>query len=734
MEIPKTCESCGQPYVAHRRDQWRCGECRSKNRNSRKRTAINADPHSDRNERKRIKKEQHVRDGISGRRYFGLDGEGITEPSNYYDPYWEDGDEVTDRHRYKVMQMSSANPDGSITHYPDLDPRPGESYLKTQDILWWLWRNTAKTEEERESGQIGPSLWFYGSKYDWTMIFYDIAREDPEFLDEVFHPPIDDPFKTYWWHGWGITYVQSSVSIKRRWTGPDGKKVTNERFFQDGFKCWGAGSFVSQLKSWQVCGPEVIDHIEAMKEKRAHFAEIDDEVREYCRTEVDLLALMAQKITVIASGLDIRPNKWYSAGSAAKALLRNHKIAADDKTGWEGYRGTDRYAGAPEPFRDILDRTFFGGWFDLFETGVFEELHMIDLAAAYPAVIKELPCLSHGHWSDYRSDHPRALTFGRVRFVANCDAMIGPFPWRSPDGGLTRPQYGEGWYVGEIIDSARRLGTFDIDELEWISFVPDCECEPFDWVQEVYDQRLALGKDGAGIVLKVTLNSVYGVFADTISLDSRYASVVWAATITGRTQAKIIDVIADNPGQVVMTATDGIMSKTPIVTTLSPPAKVLGGWDYEGASRDVLLVQPGLYLAANSDSSKKLARSRGHALRDMQEIEAQLRDAWERDGWAGEVSYERTRFIPGKLALTRTDPMAVYGQWIEQPVKIKFKPSSRLIDPRDTGPTRPSYCPMGHVTGDPETELSAPYDRLASMRWNQALIDLKELEDGQPGG
>lgn len=737
MHPSKTCQDCTHQFTPRRSIDVRCPDCAKKRRVTGSATRASRKPGSPKNERHRIKKEDELKARIRGRSYIGLDGEGGNEPSNWYDEYWEEGDPVTDRHRYKLMQAARRK-NGQIVERYALHPQPGKARLRTQDILWWLWKITAKTTEEIEAGDKLPSLWFYSSKYDWTHILIDIAIEAPEIMHALFHPPVDDPFKKVWWRGWGISYVQASVEITRRWRDKTtGELVYAKRtmFFQDGFKCWGGGSFVSQLKSWKVGTPEQVERIEGMKEKRARFSDITPEIEAYCQEEVDLLAELAEKITIIASELGIRPDKVYSAGSYAKAMLRTHNIAADPKTGWEGYRGPDRYAGADDRIVDILMRTFFGGWFDLFETGLFDVLYMIDLASAYPSVIRDLPCLSHGHWEEGRSAHPRALTFGHVSWEPNHEggSKIGPFPWRYPDGRTYRPEIGEGWYVGELIDAAERLGRFDIDQHEWVSFVPDCDHEPFLWVQDVYEERLRLGKDGAGLVLKVSLNSVYGTFADTLALDSRYASIVWASTITGRTQAKLLDVCTDHYDDVVGVATDGVQAKKPLPVQATP--KALGGWDDEGEIRDVLAVQPGLYLAAEGESPKKMARSRGHALKDMRAIEADLRAAWERDGWRGVVEYQRTRLIPAKLALGRKDTMAVYGQWVEEAVKIKFVPTYR--DPIEVpGKSKLSELTHRHLY-DPkiagtDLELSAPYNRLVAMILRQALIDLKELEDGQP--
>lgn len=641
--------------------------------------------------------------------------------------YFEDEDEVYKIHLYKYMAAYSTT--GEVA---ELNPEPGQSRLRTEEVFRWLMWGIPKGWN-----------WFFSSKYDWTHIFYDLLFDDDHqvdksLLDQVFHPdryqdgsPGRDPFTEIRWGSWGITYIQGSVTLTHYYTDKEGKIKGYSKFFADAWRCFAdSGSFVSLLKGWQVGTPEEIALVEEWKDKRAKFSYISPDVKKYCQLEVRLLAEAVKKITVIFSELDIRPSKWYSAGSAAKALLRTHKIPADDKTDWEGYRGADRYAGAPDWIADILLRCYSGGWFENAETGIFQILHSKDLKSAYPSIIRNLPCLSHGHWEDHYVEG--AVNFGHVEWEpdSDTDRRWAPFPWRFPDGRIYRPSIGQGWYCETEIRAAQRLPGYDITELGWVAFVPECDHKPFDWVQGVYDLRVQWGGDGKGRALKVTLNSVYGVFADTLNLDSRYASAIWAAMITAGTRAKILDEIADHGDHIVSVATDGILSDEPV--GVCEKTTVLGQWNYEGAIYDVLLIQPGLYLAKNAPDPKKQFRNRGHGMKDMRRIETDLRDAWVENGWEAMVEYMRTRLIPGKLAITRKNVLAVYGQWDTQPVKVSFKASRRNMLP-DPGERKRSVASYAHMTNPKYMDTdSAPYNRLASMLANQRLIDNREVEDAQP--
>lgn len=762
---PRECTGCGKSYSPKRRDQKTCGskECHNKSRSARGRSEASKAS-------SRARDVQKVKDNVANKVYIAFDGEGCNPKYIDDDGIWVEGD-----HRYTYM--AACDTEGGVY---ELHMREGEDFIRTEDALRWMHKLACR-----------KSAWFFSAKYDWTHIFRSLIYndEDLKVLWQAHHPEKNpdgserDVFTAVRWKNWGITYVQGSVKITKYWIQrgkldlkdgevqcssthdrADGKVIqcihaehkvkdkphcfpgveaSSNAFFQDAFKCFGGGSFVHMLKSWQIGTPEVIAEVEAMKEKRATFQWVDQEVRDYCITEVRLLAEAVKKIVLTFNEMDIRPKAgaWYSAGSAAKALLRTHKIPAeynvDPALNWDGYRGVDRYAGAPLDIQDILDRAYFGGWFENAETGVFEELFSEDFKSAYPAVIRDLPCMAHGRWT--REYQEGGINFGRVSWtpkphVDSADIRWTPAPWRWPNGMIYRPPVGEGWYCEAEIRSMQKLPDFDIEVLEWVGFERGCEHQPFDWVQDVYDLRVQLGNDGRGLVLKVSLNSIYGSFADTLQANSVYANIAWAAMITGGCRAKILDEIAWRGAEIVSIATDGIMS------TVENPRKqvtnVLGELNFEGSVKDVLLIQPGLYLAKEGKDPKKQHRSRGHGLKDLKALETELRAAWARDGWAAEVSYKRTRLIPAKLALARKDIESVYGQWVTEDVTLKFKPPRRqALD--DPGPHKRSIPTVAHFmakdrNGEPLDSLSYAFDRRRSEEINQQLKDEKELEDGQP--
>lgn len=704
----RPCTDCGAPFQPRRDLDKRCKTCAARRR-------VHGSP--TRPSRSPAARAATRAARTSTTLYAGVDGEGI----NVTLP---DG---TTRHDY--VYMAAVYTDGRQFELYD-----GDRPLSTQAMLTWLMALPQ------------GSLWFYSSGYDWTRILSGLP---PEVLAQVYATDREDPFEPVRWGRFGITFVQGAVTLTdyaHSWTDRQGETRHRERFFQDGFRCWNAGSFVSKIEEWQIGDPAERGQIAAMKERRSAFTTCDQAVREYCLRECAFLADLAYTVCTTAADAGIAPRRWYSAGSGAKALLRSHRV--------HDHRGPDRWAGGDGHVRDVLDRAFFGGRFETAGAGVLPVLYPRDIASAYPAVTVGLPCLAHGHWTEGIADDavvtllhvswtPARLVGGLKDQAALSDPVWGPLPWRWTDGRVTYPIAGEGWYHAAEVMAASGLPWYDFTVHDVISFVPSCEHRPLEWVAGVYDQRIQLGKAGKGLVLKVALNSIYGTFADTVSENAALASTVWASMITAGTRAKILRVLSEYPWDVVSIATDGIAATRPVIMEQpepgDPATRVLGEWEPEPVQRDVLVVQPGLSLALQGQAKPK---TRGHAWRDMVALEGDLRRAWEADGWDAQVVYTRSRFIPARLALKMKDFPGCLGQWRDTDVRVSFKPPAwkRLTDTesshdRDQNVTwKRSWPWAAHLTQEREGSMSHPYRKLIALQQAslQELKDAQELDESQP--
>ena len=107
--------------------------------------------------------------------------------------------------------------------------------------------------------------------------------------------------------------------------------------------------------------------------------------------------------------------------------------------------------------------------------------------------------------------------------------------------------------------------------------------------------------------MKLAINSLYGKLAQRVG-NPKYANLIHAGLITSFTRSKLNDAISAAPrGHIVMLATDGIYSVSPIDL---PIGEKLG--EFENATfNGLFIVQPGLYWSPKRRDEKRKTKSRG---------------------------------------------------------------------------------------------------------------------------
>ncbi len=367
-------------------------------------------------------------------------------------------------------------------------------------------------------------------------------------------------------------------------------------------------SFLQALTTWEIGTSKERATIQQWKAQRNEFTlPLPDDVVAYNVLECRLLAKLMTRLDSVAEGLGIHQTAYFGAGALAEALLDKHNVA--------------RYLGDPASRCDELvhaiNCAYFGGRFESAVVGIVPELHVWDIASAYPAAMASLPCLRDGSWV-YHDRVRRLDALSPATMVYVCwDVMpaaerpFGPLPYRCDNGALLYPLSGEGWYWVEELRAA--VGYSGCDGFtfggawEWQQ---TCDHQPFAWVPGLYEERQALGKNSTGMVLKYAMNSLYGKMAQTSGDGGRYTEFVWAGLITARTRARLLEVAGLAGEDAVMFATDGVgMVRMPsalsILATYTHKAP-LGAWEYSpeygGLRRNVLMVQSGFYIEGEQAS------------------------------------------------------------------------------------------------------------------------------------
>ncbi len=148
-------------------------------------------------------------------------------------------------------------------------------------------------------------------------------------------------------------------------------------------------SFLQALTTWEIGTSEERATIQQWKAQRNEFTlPLSDDVVAYNVLECRLLAQLMTRLDGVAEGLEIHQTRYFGAGALAEALLDKHNVA--------------QYLGDPASrcgeLVHAINCAYFGGRFESAVVGIVPELHVWDIASAYPAAMASLPCLRDGSW------------------------------------------------------------------------------------------------------------------------------------------------------------------------------------------------------------------------------------------------------------------------------------------------------------------------------------------------
>lgn len=571
--------------------------------------------------------------------YVGVDGEGITEGLERF-------------HKYALL--SAVSEDGCTINASIENIDRG---LGTEECLNFL-VNLYKPAHG------GRRVFGYSLNYDWTKILEDI---DDKTLYLLFRPELR-PRKTnpergprpVYWRGFSLNMVGTKFTITKRC---EDLECCNRRFLArmqaqalgispvfnsdhpffkqkifhdcrhkkrivvwDLFRFF-QSKFVVALEKWKVGNKDLWDRMRKMKDARPTFNPTDwYAIKQYCAEECQFMAKLAHKLVDAHFEAGLTLTKFYGAGSSGGAILQKMGIKEKIRRDWD-FKNVDH----KKLFEDAQARAFFGGWFEISWVGelLVEKYGPVvnwDISSAYPYQTTFLPCLLHAQWEYTKSR--KALEGVRTALVHyelgnvpkshrkydNCQAW-GPFPYRDSSGTISHPlTSGGGWiWLDEYLAGEKHWPH--VHFVEAFIYNSDCECQPFEMMPHFYRERLKLGKEGAGIVLKLGPNSVYGKLAQSIGF-AIFASWIWSAIITSGTRAQMLDVIGlhKNWWDVLMIATDGLFTLDQSVLPPLPKdtqtwecpddkgamvKKPLGGWEKKLITKGLFCARPGVYFPLN---------------------------------------------------------------------------------------------------------------------------------------
>ncbi len=596
----KACAGCGARFAPKTRTQTRCKSRCSRERSSESKNGAIA----------RKRKLHEVE-------FIAVDGEGVTRPQYEIRYDEETGEEMTvlseyDRHDYVLLSVG------------DKSLHKNGAELTHDEIFSFLW----------EQFEANPNAAFVGFAlgYDFTMWMksFDesvarslltkegISARQPINSEMRFPFPVrdggyryTDEGMVYASHRWEFDILGFKRFKLRPYVRPENvpTKVVRHKdgteelvkvsrpwmYICDVFPFF-QSSFLKAIKpekgAKRIVSDEEYERIAQGKEIRSG-AQFDEAMIEYNLLENEVLARLMTTLNegFVSDEIRLNKNQWMGPGQAAQEWMKLVGVPS----------GEDVREVVPEWALEAGRKCYYGGWFEIFNHGpVPGTSYAYDINSAYPAVIANLPCLLHGKWKK-GTGKPGRLSPGVLRMVygtfSGRDNWVGPVPYRSSDGSILRPKRAKGWYWWHEIKASERAGLLSrMDIEEWIEYEP-CKCAPpMRGVRELYNGRLAAGKNTPqGKAKKLVYNSAYGKCAQSIG-KPRFANSIYASLITAGCRAQILDAIATHPtksASLLMIATDGIVFKEPH-PNLDIDGERLGAWDEE-EYENLSLFMPGLY-------------------------------------------------------------------------------------------------------------------------------------------
>jgi hypothetical protein len=321
-----------------------------------------------------------------------------------------------------------------------------------------------------------------------------------------------------------------------------------------------------------------------------------ESIKKYCIQDAFLTARLMEHTILGFERLGIPfPERPFSSGSIAKCYLANrpdHDIITKEAQKLESV--------IPE-----AGDAYSGGVFLLFKAGRQERPYMLDINSAYPAALSILPSLEGAKVVEY-GDPGFEDCFYRFYRIWTTPCFQLPLREKASYRKTYRVSGEECEYTvtGPDLDFLRELGhPFDIRGGVAIQ-VADKSKMAYPWVRDLYAEKARLkrelGEDSPEyMAIKLVLNSVYGVLAQTRPRRSPITCLIQAGYVTALCRQQLwreAKRIEDAGDEVIMLATDGIAAVGDKFreTARSESSKALGEWEFEEADEGIYF-ESGVY-------------------------------------------------------------------------------------------------------------------------------------------
>jgi hypothetical protein len=501
----------------------------------------------------------------------------------------------------------------------------------------------------------------YGTRYDWEMMILgepslstqdkiDIARQAGRSYKAV--RQADEPLEK-WYPQLGASIYLGRKSQRILFPFQRGELTLHEKLeFQD-IHTFFARSFVRALDMFRTAWKEqeatlepLFKLIVAGKEARGDWEKHNftpEMIEQYNSAELVMCEWLWKTVLTLCQSINIFPKSLAGPAPMARAAIERYGLRSHIKP--SNYDTIEYQEGE---WMRVCREAYKGGRIELMIQGIVKQWWEADLTSAYPAKFKMLPCLAHGKSRKANPEEIAEANQGHVPDNAICyiewampiGAHFGAFPCRDRHGGIHYPLCGQGWHHAELVQVFQELdaGDWDIQDM-WI-WESSCKIEhPFEqMINDLFLERQRLLTEGnaAEYLIKLTLNSMYGILAQmagfarivdedgkTVAYKSpKYTNLYGAGKITAATQAALMRVALPQHDKVIAFATDAVYSTEPLAL---PPEQItdddhkeLGKWVVVEGKEERYFIAPGIGI---SPSGKSKTRGFG-AMPSYQELTA----------------------------------------------------------------------------------------------------------------
>ena len=265
---------------------------------------------------------------------------------------------------------------------------------------------------------------------------------------------------------------------------------------------------------------------------------------------------------------------------------------------------------------DIAYSTYYGGRFEIFKRGYFDDLYCYDINSAYPYSIKHLPSFKYGTWEKVDTASKSEI-FGFYKVLLDIpQAYISAFPIKHKGLVIFPSGIFETWITWYELDLLKEFVVIFHYGYEY--YETKREYYPFYKHIELLFKKKAENKNSNEVfymLYKIVMNALYGCFIerhkrpDGITYAGILFNPVYATNITAHTRWQLLKEVKKKDWKhIIAFHTDSIITDKPL-NYLNISDKI-GAWNLEYNDAGVILMT-GVYQIGSK------VRRRGFSSKDM---------------------------------------------------------------------------------------------------------------------